>query len=188
MASTVRMFRLTCGAGKKSLFQQAFSQCARQSRVSLSTSSVACQDVVRKIVPNEGFWDKNEQMKRPMSPHLTIYKFELPALMSGTHRATGFYLSGVIAAAGVAALVLPANLSSYVELVKTLDLPLWVLMPAKASIVLPVVYHAINGVRHLAWDTGTGFEMGTLYKTGFVVGTLSLLVTGGIVAYFSDLI
>lgn len=42
-------------------------------RVSLSTS-VACQDVVRKMVPNEGFWDKNSRMQRPMSPHLTIYK------------------------------------------------------------------------------------------------------------------
>lgn len=39
-----------------------------------------------------------------------------------------------------------------------------------------------------AWDTGRGFQMGTLYKTGFVVIGLSLLASGGIVAYFSNLI
>lgn len=55
----------------------------------------------------------------------------------------------MIAAAGVAALVLPGNMSGYVELVKSLELPLWVLAPAKMSLVFPVVYHAINGVRHL---------------------------------------
>jgi len=53
----------------------------------------------------------------------------------------------VTAAIGVGALVLPGNLSSYVELMK--DLPLWVVAPLKMSLVFPLVYHSINGVRHL---------------------------------------
>jgi len=40
----------------------------------LSTSSITSQEAVRKMVANEGFWDKNNRMNRPMSPHITIYK------------------------------------------------------------------------------------------------------------------
>lgn len=37
--------------------------------------------------------EKNLRLKRPMSPHLTVYKFQLPANMSITHRATGIVLA-----------------------------------------------------------------------------------------------
>lgn len=32
---------------------------------------------------------RNERLKRPLSPHLTIYKFPLPAMLSISHRASG---------------------------------------------------------------------------------------------------
>lgn len=34
---------------------------------------------------------KNALLNRPMSPHMTIYKFPLPAMLSITHRATGMF-------------------------------------------------------------------------------------------------
>lgn len=40
------------------------------------------------------FWAKNQKLHRPMSPHLTIYRLPLPAILSVTHRATGAALSG----------------------------------------------------------------------------------------------
>lgn len=33
--------------------------------------------------------ERNELLKRPLSPHLTIYKFPFPAVLSISHRATG---------------------------------------------------------------------------------------------------
>uniref|UniRef100_A0A8C7X9L7 Succinate dehydrogenase cytochrome b560 subunit, mitochondrial n=1 Tax=Oryzias sinensis TaxID=183150 RepID=A0A8C7X9L7_9TELE len=40
------------------------------------------------------FWAKNSRLNRPMSPHLAIYKWSVPMLMSITHRGTGLALSG----------------------------------------------------------------------------------------------
>jgi succinate dehydrogenase (ubiquinone) cytochrome b560 subunit len=42
------------------------------------------------------FWQKNQKLNRPVSPHLTIYKLPLTANMSVMHRATGGALSGGI--------------------------------------------------------------------------------------------
>ncbi|XP_008432189.1 succinate dehydrogenase cytochrome b560 subunit, mitochondrial-like [Poecilia reticulata] len=40
------------------------------------------------------FWAKNSRLNRPMSPHITIYKWSIPMMMSITHRGTGVGLSG----------------------------------------------------------------------------------------------
>ncbi|XP_032568934.1 succinate dehydrogenase cytochrome b560 subunit, mitochondrial isoform X1 [Chiroxiphia lanceolata] len=39
------------------------------------------------------FWEKNTKSNRPLSPHVTIYKWSLPMAMSITHRGTGIALS-----------------------------------------------------------------------------------------------
>jgi len=37
--------------------------------------------------------EKNARLKRPMSPHLTIYQVQLTSLLSVTHRTTGIILA-----------------------------------------------------------------------------------------------
>lgn len=49
--------------------------------------------------------EKNYRLSRPMSPHLTIYKFQLTTMLSITHRATGVALSGVTAGLGTGKLL-----------------------------------------------------------------------------------
>ena len=39
-------------------------------------------------------------------------------------------------------------------------------------------YHLLNGIRHLLWDTGWGFELTTAYKTGYAVVTGAVVMTG----------
>ena len=39
------------------------------------------------------------------------------------------------------------------------------------------VYHLLNGVRHLAWDTGWGFELKTAAATAYVVFGLTIILT-----------
>ncbi|XP_040546749.1 succinate dehydrogenase cytochrome b560 subunit, mitochondrial isoform X1 [Gallus gallus] len=39
------------------------------------------------------FWEKNTKSSRPLSPHISIYKWSLPMAMSITHRGTGVALS-----------------------------------------------------------------------------------------------
>merc|ERR1719431_822563 len=55
------------------------------------------------------YWAKNKALKRPISPHLTIYKFQLTSMLSITHRATGLIQSGMLTVFAVGAMVLPGT-------------------------------------------------------------------------------
>lgn len=50
----------------------------------------------KPLDPQEDFWDKNKRLDRPLSPHLTIYKFQLTSMLSITHRGTGLALSALM--------------------------------------------------------------------------------------------
>ena len=43
---------------------------------------------------------------------------------------------------------------------------------------LSLVYHLLNGIRHLMWDAGKGFELPEIYRSGRLVLVMSLLITG----------
>jgi hypothetical protein len=62
---------------------------------------------------------KNTRMQRPMSPHLTIYRFPMPAILSISHRITGVALTGAICAAGIGLIFEP--LSFYVDAIQVCD-------------------------------------------------------------------
>jgi len=156
----------------------------RISMPALSTNEANKKDIAvpdRKIRPNEKFFDKNLRMERPMSPHVTIYAFPLPALTSGTHRFTGLFLSGAIVATGCAALVTPEPISVYLDIVKDMHLPLWATIPFKTALCFPVAYHTINGVRHLVYDLGIGYTMKNTYASAYVGISLSLAATAALV-------
>jgi len=79
-------------------------------------------------------------------------------------------------AISVGVVVAPGDFPSYLEAVKNLQLATPILFTAKALMAFPLVYHYCNGLRHLTWDAGKGFEMKTQYKTGtaVVVGAISI--------------
>ena len=45
------------------------------------------------------------------------------------------------------------------------------------GLIFSLVYHSFNGVRHLVWDYGYGFELKSVYLSGGVVFLLSIVVT-----------
>ena len=49
-----------------------------------------------QILPGENHFDKNRRLKRPMSPHLTIYKPQLTSMLSISHRGTGMAMASVL--------------------------------------------------------------------------------------------
>jgi len=121
-------------------------------------------------------WEqKNEKMGRPLSPHLTIYKPQLTAMLSITHRGTGCGLHfGLLGFAG-AMVLLPNSYPYYLALLAGSAGGKALLVASKFIISWPFFFHAFNGVRHLAWDLGKGFEIKTLYKTGYTVVALSIV-------------
>ncbi|XP_055469252.1 succinate dehydrogenase cytochrome b560 subunit, mitochondrial [Psammomys obesus] len=130
----------------------------------------------------ERFWNKNLNSNRPLSPHLTIYRWSLPMTMSACHRGTGIAVSGGVYLFGLSALLLPGNFESYLTFVKSLCLGPALIHSAKFVLVFPVMYHMLNGIRHLTWDLGKGLAMPQVEKTGMTVLVLTLLCSAGLAA------
>ncbi|XP_028832049.1 succinate dehydrogenase cytochrome b560 subunit, mitochondrial [Denticeps clupeoides] len=123
------------------------------------------------------FWAKNANLNRPMSPHITVYRWSVPMVMSISHRATGIGLSGGISLFAVAALVLPGNFSNYLDLIHSMSYGPAFLAFSKFALALPVSFHTFNGIRHLRWDVGKGFKIPQVYRSGYTVLTLTLLTS-----------
>ena len=123
-------------------------------------------------------------VKRPLSPHLQVYKPQLTSVLSITHRGTGVFLS-------LGALVLTywlVSLAVSEELFNSFHLhtTFWYGKLFLIGFVFSLSYHLANGIRHLFWDIGLGLEISTTYKSGYftifisVVLTLATLFIGGV--------
>lgn len=99
-----------------------------------------------------------------MSPHLEIWRWHITMATSILHRATGIalYVGALILAAWAVALARgPAAFAQYRALLAS---PLGQL--ALFGLTVSLFYHLANGVRHLWWDAGHGFEPKTADMTG----------------------
>ena len=112
---------------------------------------------------------------RPLSPHLQIYRPQLTSIMSISHRATGASLAAgtillclwlVALAAGDVWYALAATLIAH---------PIGKFILFGYSVAL--VYHALNGVRHLTWDRGIGLTIPAVYRSGQIVLLLTIVIT-----------
>jgi succinate dehydrogenase / fumarate reductase cytochrome b subunit len=116
--------------------------------------------------------------QRPLSPHLQIYAKQITSTMSILHRITG--IVNAIAALGIAGwLVALAGTPEQYATAQTL------LGSTPGQLVLFVfsatlVYHLLNGVRHLVWDAGWGFEIPQVYRSGYTVWALAVVLTGAL--------
>lgn len=113
--------------------------------------------------------------ERPLSPHIQIYRPQLTAVLSITHRLTGVGL-----AAGL--LVLVYWLSSaaygpeaYHKATALLGSGLGRVLLFAWSVAL--FYHLSNGIRHLLWDTGRGLEIAQVYRSGYAVLASTAILT-----------
>ncbi len=113
--------------------------------------------------------------KRPMSPHLQIYKLPLTAYVSIGNR-----IAGVINSVAMVLLVLvlaaaagSATESSFILSV----LNSWFGKLVLFGFTLSLYYHMCNGIRHLFWDVGMGFELDTANKTAKVSIGVALALT-----------
>ncbi|MGY9014603.1 MAG: succinate dehydrogenase, cytochrome b556 subunit [Rhodospirillales bacterium] len=111
---------------------------------------------------------------RPLSPHLQIYRPQITSMLSILHRMTGVALA-------VGAVLLTYWLTSaaygpeqFGRAQEFMGTPIGRLILLGTTISF--FYHMANGIRHLAWDVGWGFELPKLRATGYLV----LIVTVGL--------
>lgn len=122
-----------------------------------------------------------QRKNRPLSPHLSIYQKQLTNVMSALHRlsgvalAAGFY--GVTCSFAAASILgVPIDPSALVNFFA--GLPTFVDYALKAVVGFPFVYHCINGVRHLIWDSSHMTSLKGVYLTGYI--TIGLTAVGGL--------
>ena len=101
---------------------------------------------------------------RPLSPHLDIYKFELQMAMSISHRITGVGLT-LGAVLVVWWLFAAASGPAYFAVAEGV-LTSWLGKLVLLGSIAALWYHAVNGLRHLAWDCGWGMDLPTINRTG----------------------
>jgi len=102
---------------------------------------------------------------RPLSPHLQIYRLPIGALTSISHRLSGILLAGstlVLVYWLLAAASGPAAYATAHAIVGSIPMQLLLFV---WSFVL--FYHLCNGVRHLFWDVGYGFELETARRSAY---------------------
>jgi succinate dehydrogenase / fumarate reductase cytochrome b subunit len=110
-----------------------------------------------------------------MSPHLQVYRWQITMTMSILHRAAGIVL--VVGAFALAwwLLAVAAGGQAYADAAACLASPFGRLVLFGFS--LSLVYHLLNGIRHLLWDSGRGFEIPEFYRTGWTVAGLTVVLT-----------
>ncbi|MET0291686.1 MAG: succinate dehydrogenase, cytochrome b556 subunit [Steroidobacteraceae bacterium] len=117
--------------------------------------------------------------RRPLSPHLWIYRFGYTMSLSILHRGMGIVLSLGLVLFAVWLTAAAAGAESYDRLVSLLPAPL--LKTGLALLVLAFVYHLANGIRHLFWDAGMGFERAQARRSAALVIAFTVIVAGGLI-------
>lgn len=115
--------------------------------------------------------------KRPLSPFMIgpYYKPQLTSMLSITHRATGVFLTlgTLVLVYWLVALATGPEAYEHAQaiigsMLGQLLLFLW---------TWALFYHLCNGIRHLYWDTGRGFTMDAVYKSGKLTVAASVVLT-----------
>ncbi|MBS0483456.1 MAG: succinate dehydrogenase, cytochrome b556 subunit [Proteobacteria bacterium] len=110
--------------------------------------------------------------KRPMSPHVSIWKWHITMAGSILHRATGC-ANYVGAAVIVAWLFATAAGPDYYEPLSAVTGSIWGQL-ILFGFTLSVCYHLLSGLRHLFWDAGKGFNPKFASTMGAIILVSSL--------------
>lgn len=119
--------------------------------------------------------DQTIQRTQPLSPHIQIYRPQLTSVLSIGYRISGVALSFYAAGLVVWLIAAAAGLQAYSTMQAIIgSWPGQLLMIAGT---FAFFWHLCGGIRHLAWDMGHGFELRTIYLTGWAMVAASVLLT-----------
>lgn len=117
---------------------------------------------------------------RPLSPHLQVYRLAFTTVLSGLHRITGLLLTAaslVLVAWLVAAACGARSYAAVGGLLAS-----WPVRIMLAGALGVFWYHLFNGIRHLVWDAGFGFDQRAARRSGALVVLFTALAFGATLA------
>jgi succinate dehydrogenase / fumarate reductase cytochrome b subunit len=111
--------------------------------------------------------------KRPLSPHIGIYKPQITSVLSISHRISGFalYTGAILLAWWIVANVYGHSQCINAFISSSLGMAVLFLWS------FALFYHMLNGIRHLFWDMGKGFAIKTVNGTGILVVICAVIMT-----------
>lgn len=106
-------------------------------------------------------------VRRPLSPHLQVYRWPVSMALSILHRTTGVAL-------GVGTLMLTWWLVAAASSGDSFDRAQWFMGSPVGLLLLfgwsaALIFHFFSGIRHLVWDAGVGFDAPAYNTTGWSV-------------------
>ncbi len=120
---------------------------------------------------------------RPLSPHLSIYRPQLTSVLSILHRLTGIAL-------GLGTLLLVWWLGAAAAGPTSFAAAQTIVGSVAGQVLLfgwswALLYHLCNGIRHLFWDAGLGYDLAAVSRSGWAVvaGSAVLTVAAWILGY-----
>lgn len=116
-------------------------------------------------------------MDRPLSPYMfpRWYRFQITSALSILHRLTGMALAvgSILLAWWLVAVAAGGQVfaATHAFLVS----PIGMVLLFAWSVAF--FYHLCNGIRHLTWDAGYGFEIRDAYRSGYGVLAATIVLT-----------
>lgn len=114
--------------------------------------------------------------ERPLSPHLSIYRWPITMTVSILHRVTGVAMSFGLIILAVGLVSMLNGVADYQRFVAVMSS-----LPGRLILIgwsFSFFLHLSNGVRHLFWDFGHGFEKKQADASAWFVLLLSSAMTG----------
>jgi len=112
---------------------------------------------------------------RPLSPHIQVYRPQLTSVLSISHRISGIVLNFGTIVVVAWLLALASGPEAYDAMIGVLSSPLALVLLAAWTFAL--MYHLLNGIRHLFWDAGWLLDLRGAYASGWAVVTLAVVLT-----------
>ena len=117
-------------------------------------------------------------VRRPLSPHIQVYRPQLTSILSIMNR-----LSGIGTSVGTLLLVwwlVGSAGSAHGFATMQGFMGSWFGILLLLGVTVAMVYHFVGGLRHLAWDAGYGLDLPQVYASGWAAvaatGVLTLLI------------
>jgi succinate dehydrogenase / fumarate reductase, cytochrome b subunit len=124
-----------------------------------------------------GMTEAKARVERPLSPFMIgpYYRAQLTSMLSITHRATGVGLSLGTLLIAWWLLAAAAGPEAYATFHR--HAAAWYGQLLLIAWTWALMFHLCNGIRHLVWDAGYGFEMKWVYFGGYLAVAASLILT-----------
>ena len=140
----------------------------RPHRCLISTSS----NLSNKNPSNSNEILVQQRLRRPLSPHLSIYRPQITSTLSVLMRITGLAMSGAFCLYPLIYLASPslgidASIASLVANVGSW--PAFVKLPLKLTVAWTFTFHGFNSLRFLTWDMARSITNKRVAQTGWAV-------------------